>query len=107
MRRASKCKLRHYPCPRARQSVWRLTLSSLAISPLGYSPERNKGAGLFQIVSGQGFWSAPDTAALARGVQPGVAALAQEIALEFRQRCTQMDRQCAAGRRGVDILGEG
>src|SRR5882672_12447329 len=64
--------------------------------PFGVLTGAQQGAGLFQIVSGQGFWSAPDT-----------AALAQEIALEFRQRGKQMERQCAAGRRGVDMLGEG
>src|SRR5215475_5770208 len=31
------------PCARARQSVWRLTFSSLATSTFVYSPERNKG----------------------------------------------------------------
>ena len=42
-----------------------------------------QGTGFFQVVSGQGFRSAPDMAALARGLQPGVGALAQEIALEL------------------------
>src|SRR5215510_15588830 len=66
-----------------------------------------QGAGLFEIVRGQGFRSAPDPAALARGLQPGGDTLAQEIALKFRQRGKQMEGQFAAGRRGVDILGEG
>jgi hypothetical protein len=43
-----------------------------------------QGTGLFQVISRQGFRSAPDTAALARGFEPGGDALAQEIALEFR-----------------------
>ena len=40
-------------------------------------------------------------------MQPGVDALAQEIALEFRQCGKQMERQFATRRRGVDVLGEG
>src|SRR5215510_9146526 len=73
----------------------------------GVLARAQQGAGLFQVVSGQGFRSAPDTAALARGFEPGGDALVQKITLEFRQRGKQMECQFAAGRRGVDVLGEG
>ena len=61
--------------------------------PFGVLTGAQQGAGLFQVIRGQGFRSAPDTATLARGVQPGGDTLAQEIALEFRQRGKQMERQ--------------
>src|SRR6266446_6505028 len=73
----------------------------------GVLARAQQGAGLFQVFRAQGFRSAPDTAALTRGLQPGGDTLAQKIAFEFRQRGKQMERQCAAGRRGVDVLGEG
>jgi len=95
------------PLPQGAPERMAAALELFGNLPFGVLTGAQQGAGLFQIVSGQGFGSAPDTAALARGLQPGVDALAQEIALEFRQRGKQMERQCAAGRRGVEMLGEG
>src|SRR5262249_57661227 len=73
----------------------------------GVLARAQQGAGLFQVVSGQGLRSAPDTAALARGFEPGGDALVQKITFEFRKRGKQMECQFAAGRRGVDVFGEG
>ena len=53
---------------------------------LGVIAGAQKGAGLFQIVIIQRFGSAADTAASPGSLQPSIDALAQDIALEFRQR---------------------
>jgi hypothetical protein len=74
---------------------------------LGVFARAQQGAGFFQVVIGQGFGPASDTAAPPGGLKPGIDTLAQDIALEFCQRREQMEGQLAARRCGVDVLGEG
>ena len=82
-------------------------LKLLSDLPLGVIARAQQGARLFQVIRSEGFGSAPDPSALPRGLQPRVDPLAQEVALKFRQRREQMERQLAGGRRRIDVLGEG
>ena len=59
-----------------------------------------------EFVGRQGRWSAADASSGSCGGEAGHGAVADEVAFELGEGTEQMEDELAAGRGGVDVLGE-